>query len=817
MLTFLFFFVISALFYFRASLLIWSGALFVELLLWSRWGNNGVASLTTLWTLFLAFVIIFNFRGIRRKLITRHVLPIYQRIMPRMSRTEKEAIDAGTVGFEAEIFQGRPDWTKFLSTPFAKLSQEEQDFINHEVNQLCEMIDDWEITHDLLDLPQSMYQFIKEKGFWGLIIPKLYGGKGFSALAHSEILLRLYSRSTTLGSIVAVPNSLGPGELLLHYGTEQQKDYYLPRLARGEEIPCFALTGPEAGSDANAIRDYGILCRGNFNGEEVVGIKLFWNKRYITLAPIATLLGLAFKLYDPEKILSQEVERGITCALIPTHLPGITIGRRHFPLNIPFQNGPTQGKDVFVPLSYLIGGEAMIGHGWRMLMECLSAGRAITLPSSAVGQTKMVAHVTGAYARIRQQFNLSINHFEGIEEPLARIGAAAYYLDGARRVALSAIDRGEKPSVVSAMMKYQATEVSRQAACDAMDIHGGKGICLGPNNYLGRLYQGAPIAITVEGANILTRNMIIFGQGAMRCHPYAIKELQAAQIADTTQAIKAFDRALFGHLGYTLSNIARSFWLSLTDGWLMLTPTHGHARRYLQKISRLSANFALLADVAMLTIGAELKRKESLSARLADIMSYLYLAAGTAKLFVENNQMEEELPLLNYSCQHLLASAQVRFDELLRMLPNRPAAWFLRLCIWPRLCLNYHSPHDKLRHTVTQILCGLSSARTRLIEGIDQNTIEKNPIHLLQITLEAVLKNESVEKRFQKAIREGQLQGFQWEEQLENAIKQGILTAVEAQEFKETDALRMRIINVDDFDPKGVFARNFTPTCQTRV
>lgn len=565
----------------------------------------------------------------------------------------------------------------------------------------------------------------------------------------------------------------------------------------------FCVNESVAGSDAGAITDFGIVCRGQFNGEETIGLKLTWSKRYITLAPVATLLGLAFKLYDPEKILSPEVERGITCALIPTHLAGIKIGRRHFPLNIPFQNGPTQGQEVFVPLDYIIGGAAMIGQGWRMLMECLSAGRAITLPASAIGQTKMAAHVSGAYARIRRQFNRAIGQFEGIEAPLARLGASSYYLDGARRLSLSAIDRGEKPAIVSAIMKYHATEAGRSGMCDAMDIHGGKGICLGPNNYLGRFYQGAPIAITVEGANILTRSLIIFGQGAIRCHPFALQELRSAQLADRKQAVKDFDRALFGHLGYTLSNIVRSFWISLTDGLLLPTPTHGHARRYVQKISRLSANFALLADISMLTLGAELKRKESLSARLADVMSDLYLAAGTVKRFVSDGQPEEDLPLLDYSCQYLLSKAQSALDQLLRALPNRPIAWFLRLCVMPRVWwLTYHEPSDKVHSKIAALLTNLSPARDRLIAGIDLSAEENNPNHLLAITLQAVIKNEAIDKRLQQAIQAGHVQGFQLAEQVADAVKQGVITAVEAEDYQAMHALRMRVINVDDFDAK---------------
>jgi acyl-CoA dehydrogenase len=786
--------------YCRARLSVCTAAACAWLLLWSRFSKASIVSLIILWTCFFLLAVLFNLRGLRRKVITEHILPIYQKIMPHMSQTEKEAINAGTVGFEAELFQGNPNWSDYLQKPLATLSAEEQAFLDNEVSELCAMIDDWQITQDLLDIPPDAWQFIKDKGFWAFVIPKAFGGKEFSALAQSEILLRLYSRSTTLATIVAVPNSLGPGELLLHYGTTEQKNYYLPRLARGEEIPCFALTSPTAGSDAGSISDFGIVCHGEFEGQTVVGLKLTWNKRYITLAPVASLLGLAFKLYDPDKILSEQSERGITCALIPTHLPGVTIGRRHFPLNVPFQNGPTQGNEVFVPLDYIIGGAAMIGQGWRMLMECLSAGRAISLPSSALGQTKMAAHVSGAYARIRKQFNRFIGAFEGIEEPLARLGATAYCLDGARMVAISAIDRGEKPAIVSAIMKYKSTEMGRMALCDAMDIHGGKGICLGPNNYLGRFYQGAPIAITVEGANILTRSLIIFGQGALRCHPCALNELLAAQLTDRKQAVKDFDRALFGHFGYTLSNVVRSFWLSITDGWLLSTPTHGYARRYLQKISRLSSNFALVADIAMLTMGAELKRKESLSARFADIMSDLYLAAGTVKRFVSNGQLEDELPLLNYACQHLLAAAQNSLATLLRGFSNRPVAWFLRFCTMPRLgWLTYQEPSDKIRHQIAGLLTKNSATRDRLIAGIDLSPQDNNPNHLLTITLQAVLQNEAVEKRVLHALQTGQIQGLQWHEQLNDAVKKGVITTVEAENYQVMHDLRMRVINVDDF------------------
>ncbi len=793
--------IIGILFYFRMSLLVWTGTTLVLLLLWSRWGNSGVALLIIAWTIYLSVAIIFNFRGLRRKLITRHILPIYQHLMPSMSQTEKEAIQAGTVGFEAELFQGAPNWEKFVSKPLAQLTQEEQSFIDNEVEALCRMIDDWQITHELLDIPPNCWEYIKTKGFFGLNIDKAYQGKGFSAYAQSEILMRLYSRSTTLACIVAVPNSLGPGELLHYYGTEAQKNYYLPRLAAGLEIPCFALTSPVAGSDAASITDHGIVTKGIHEGKEVLGLKLTWNKRYITLAPVATLIGLAFKLYDPDHLLSSQVERGITCALIPTHWSGVKHGARHFPLNIPFQNGPTEGHDVFIPLDFIIGGAAMIGQGWRMLMECLCAGRAITLPTGAISQMKMVTHTTGAYARIRRQFNVAIGNFEGVEDPLSRIGGSTYYLNAARVMALSAIVEGEKPPIVSAIMKYHATETGRLAICDGMDIHGGKGICLGPHNYLGRFYEGAPIMITVEGANILTRNLIIFGQGAIRCHPYALKELQAAQLSNPKMALKAFDQVLFKHIGYSLSNIVRSLWLSVTDGIALTIPVHGVARRFVQKITRISCNFALLSDVAMLTLGAELKRKESLSARLGDVLSYLYLASGTVKYFLASSVSEEEILLFQYGCQHLLAQARQRLTEILRELPNRPVAWLLRALIWPQFGVPYHEPSDALKHKIARFLMIPSEARQRLIHGIDQCNAPNNPIHLLSITLTAVVKNEALEKRFLQAVKEGQARGYTLEDQLNDALTQGVITQVEAQDYREMQALRMQVINVDAFAP----------------
>ncbi|HCP02867.1 MAG TPA: acyl-CoA dehydrogenase, partial [Pseudomonas sp.] len=507
-----------------------------------------------LWAVFLGIAVPLNLPDWRRQSISAPLLGWFRKVLPPLSDTEQQALDAGTVWWDGELFSGRPDWGKLHNFPTPRLTEEEQAFLDGPVEQLCQMTNEWQVTTELQDLPPNVWQFIKDNGFFGLIIPKEYGGKGFSAYAHSQIAMKLASRSGDLGSTVMVPNSLGPAELLMHYGTEEQKQHYLPRLARGEEVPCFALTAPEAGSDAGAMPDKGIICKGQWNGEEVVGLRVTWEKRYITLGPVATVLGLAFKAYDPDHLLGDEESLGITLALIPTNTEGVNIGRRHFPLNAAFMNGPNSGTDVFIPMDYLIGGQERIGQGWMMLMNCLSVGRSISLPAGSIGAAKMASMTTGAYARIRQQFNLPIGEFEGIQEALARIGGNTYVMDAARTMTAGAVDLGEKPSVLSAVVKYHLTERMRQCINDAMDVHGGKGICMGPRNYLGRAYQSVPISITVEGANILTRNMMIFGQGAIRCHPYVLREMQAAALDDHNEALTRFDRLLFEHIGFSLSN-----------------------------------------------------------------------------------------------------------------------------------------------------------------------------------------------------------------------------------------------------------------------
>ncbi|MDQ6646267.1 MAG: acyl-CoA dehydrogenase, partial [Pseudomonadota bacterium] len=631
----------------------------------------------------------------RRKQISAPILKMFAKVTPKLSETEQTALEAGTVGFEGELFSGKPNWSELLKQPRPELNVEEQAFLDGPVEQLCAMLDDWEITHELADLPPDVWRFIKKNKFFGMIIPKHYGGLEFSALAHSAVLQKVSTMSATAASTIAVPNSLGPAELLLHYGSDEQKNHYLPRLAIGEEIPCFALTGPYAGSDATSIPDVGIVCKQLVDGVETLGIRLTFDKRYITLAPVATVIGLAFRMYDPEHLLGEKEDLGITLALLPRETPGLKIGRRHFPLNIPFQNGPLHGKDVFAPMSVLIGGPHMAGQGWRMLVEVLSVGRAISLPSNATGAMRGSALATGTYARMRKQFGLAVARFEGVEEALARIGGLTYAITALSRATAAAVDRGEKPAVPSAIAKYHATEWARQVANDTMDVHGGKAVQLGPKNYAARGWASVPIAITVEGANIMTRSLMIFGQGAIRCHPYVLREMQAMAIADRSEQLQVFDRLLFSHIGFGLSNAVRSFVLGLTGSRLGETAGDAYTRRYYRKLNRYSAALALCADVFMGVLGGKLKFKEKLSARLGDVLSYLYIASSMLKYHEDNGRPEADRPFLAWGFHECMWLIQNALDGAIRNFPVRPVAWVLRALVFP---LGRHEvpPSDRL-------------------------------------------------------------------------------------------------------------------------
>lgn len=737
----------------------------------------------------------------RLRWISDPLLRLFRRVTPSMSQTEREALDAGTVWWDGELFSGNPRWRKLKKIPAPSLSEEEQAFLDGPTETLCQMLDDWHITHENADLPTEVWTYIKENGFFSMIIPRAAGGLEFSALAHSEIVMKIATRSITAAVTVMVPNSLGPAKLLMEYGTTEQREYYLPRLAKGEEIPCFALTSPEAGSDAGSIPDFGIVCRQDFQGQKnVLGMRLTWNKRYITLGPVATLLGLAFKLYDPDHLIGDQEDRGITLALIPTNTPGVNIGRRHLPLNIVFMNGPNSGQDVFVPLDWIIGGPDRVGQGWRMLMECLSDGRAVSLPALSVGAAKLSSRAIGAYARIRRQFKLPIGRFEGVQEALARIGGYTYMMDAARVMTLNALDNGEKPSVISAIVKYHLTEHMRKVVNDSMDILGGAGICLGPRNIMGRAYQALPISITVEGANILTRSMIIFGQGAIRSHPYVFAELDAVAETDYKVALEKFDRALFAHMFYFVRNYIRTFYLALTGARFYFVAGKRPVRRYYQKLSRLSSAFALLTDVALMTLGGSLKRKESISGRLGDILSHLYLASATCRRFELQGYNKEDRPLMQWACDYSLFQIQMAIDGILNNLPNRPIAWLLRWIIFP-WGRRFRQPSDRLNQQIADFLMLPSSGRDRLTYGLYIPSTTDQQLGRLEDALTKVIQAEHVERKLRRSLKNTRngIEGM--EGMIKHGLEQKIINDNDAELLRQAEAARLNVIQVDDFEP----------------
>ncbi len=753
-------------------------------------------------------------RAIRRRMLAAPVLGYFRKVLPPISDTERAALEAGGVWWDRELFSGRPDWRRLAALPAPALSEEERAFLDGPCEEFCAMLDEWKISHVWADLSPQMWQFLREKGFFAMIIPKRYGGLEFSNFGHSEVLLKIASASPTAGSIVSVPNSLGPGELLLKYGTDAQRDYYLPRLADGREIPCFALTSPTAGSDATSITDTGIVCRGEWEGKEVVGIRLNWDKRYITLAPIATLLGLAFKLYDPEHLMGEHDEYGITCALVPTNLPGVTIGRRHFPINVPFQNGPTQGENVFIPLDHIIGGPEQAGEGWRMLVECLSVGRSISLPTNATGCSKLAVYATGAYARLRKQFNVPIAAFEGVEEVLARMASNLYTADATRQMTLAALDAGEEPAVLSAVVKYHVTELARAVANDAMDIHGGKGIMLGPKNYLARGWQSAPIAITVEGANIMTRSLMIFGQGAIRAHPFILAEMKAAQGGD----LSAFDQSFFRHAGFLLANAGRAALLAVSGGRFVrgVPRDSAFAGRY-RTLSRYSAAFAFAADAAMLMLGGALKRRERLSARLGDLLSLLYMASAVLKRHAENGEPVGDGALVDRALDELEHRFETTFTEFLANFPNRLIAALLRAIALP---FGRRAPHpsDVLDAKVAALVSTPTEARARLVAGI--YVAGDGPVGTMAEALELALWAEPLEKKIVHAERAGELEvepGGGETARARAAAGAGLLSREETERLERFYTLVAGILAVDDFDPRELAAAPLSPSENDRM
>ncbi|MBK8319346.1 MAG: acyl-CoA dehydrogenase [Betaproteobacteria bacterium] len=751
----------------------------------------------------LAVVALVVVRPFRRAVISRPLFATYRKVLPQMSDTERDALEAGTVWWEGELFRGKPDWQKLHAYPQPKLTAAEQSFMDNECEEACRLVDDWQVTHELYDLPNEAWRYIKDKGFLGMIIPKKYGGLEFSAYAHSQVVTKLSTRSSALSVSVMVPNSLGPAELLLHYGTEAQKNHYLPRLAKGIEVPAFALTSPWAGSDAASIPDSGIVCKGMWQGKEVLGMRVSWDKRYITLAPVCTVFGLAFHLYDPDGLLGDKKHIGITCALVPYDHLGVETGRRHFPLNAMFMNGPTRGKDVFMPLDFIIGGPEKAGHGWRMLMECLAAGRSISLPSSNTGMAQMVARAVGGYARVRSQFKMAVGKFEGVEEALTRIGAYTYMMDATRTMTAGAVDLGEKPSVVSAIAKYHVTERARQVVNDGMDVIGGKGICLGPSNFMGRAYQQVPIGITVEGANILTRSLIIFGQGAIRCHPFLLAEMQAAQNPDLKKGLVNFDKALWGHIGFTIKNGFRALWLGMTGSHFAAVnvETAPEMKRYYQQLTRFSAAFAFMSDISLLVLGGSVKRREKLSARLGDILAQMYLISCTLKRYEDEGRKIEDAPLAHWAIWDSMYKAQQAFDGVIANFPIRFIAAFLHRSIFP-WGHPYVVPSDDLGHEVAKSLIQPSATRDRLTAECYLPKTEQEPIGAIELALLATLEAEPIEAKIRAAEKAGRFDNNPRANVRDIAIvaaECGVITAAEYEVMKRRNALRDIVVHVDDF------------------
>ena len=777
---------LSLLALYRASFWVWSIFIATGMVMLSlswHWG----------WLVGGGLLLVLNIPQIRQYLISAPILKIVQRKLPPISKTEEEALSAGTVCWDAELFSGKPNWDHLLQQPKSTLRPEEIEFINGPVEELCHRLNDWQITSRDHDLSAEVWAFIKDNGFFGMIIPKVYGGLGFSASAHSAVVMKVASRSITAAVTIMVPNSLGPAELLLHYGTKDQKGFYLPRLAKGIEIPCFALTSADAGSDAASMPDRGEVCYQHWQGKRRLGIRLNWEKRYITLGPVATLLGLAFKLEDPEHLLAGQQELGITCALIPTNTPGITIGNRHAPLDQCFQNGPNRGVNVFIPMEWVIGGVDEVGHGWSMLMQSLAAGRGISLPALSCGAAKLSAMSVGAYSRVREQFGLPIGRFEGVSEALARIGGESYAMDAVRQLTCQFLDRGEQPSVVTAIVKYHLTERMRRVVNDGMDILAGKGICLGPQNYLGRLYQAIPVSITVEGANILTRNLMIFGQGALRCHPWLRQEMQACTEPNHQKALMSFDAALCGHLKDILSHWIRAPLLMLTPLW-----RRGEKGSYIPQLNRLSAALALCSEMALIILGGTLKRHEHHSARLGDILSQLFIASAVIKHFNDNGRDKDELPLMQWALDDALYRGGDALEQFIRHFPSRPLSLLLKVLLIP-FGNPWKTPHDRLLTKVSALLMRPSTVRQRLVAGIYLPTKSGEPLADLENAFQVSEQLEPIRTKVKKSLHQSPISVVSWLAKLQEAYRRGVINEKEMGQLRELDHLRQKVIKVDDF------------------
>ena len=762
----------------------------------------------------LALAIVLISAGkLRRDKISRPLLAWVRTRLPQLSETESEALKSGSVDWDGELFSGRPDWPRLLSAPHARLSEEERAFIDGPTEVLCSMVDDWSITHELFDLPGEVWDYIREQGFLGLVIPRQYGGKGFSHTAHSEIVMKISTRSVSTAVTVMVPNSLGPAELLMHYGTDAQKDHYLPRLAKGEEIPCFALTSPVAGSDAGAIPDKGIVCKGNWNGEEVLGLRVTWNKRYITLAPVATLIGLAIKVYDPDQLLGEQEQIGVTCVLVPHDLPGVHSGARHLPMNTAFMNGPTWGEDVFIPMDQVIGGQAMLGKGWTMLLECLSIGRSISLPALGTGAGKVASLTTGAYTSVREQFGRAISNFEGVQEALEPIAGYTYMMDAARLLTTGMLDRGVRPAVPSAVLKYRNTDRMRDVINHAMDIVAGRAVITGPRNFLARAYQAVPIGITVEGANILTRSLMIFGQGAIRCHPYIVDEIEAAAMTDTDRAVEQFDQVFFKHMAHTTRNAIRTLVFGLTRGWPETVPSQGGLSRYYRQLSRFSSAFAVMTDITLLTIGGGLKARQRLSGRMADCLVHLYYASAVIKQWHEEGCPEHERILVEWSLQRSLYDLQTQLRQLIDNFPVRALRLPLRLLVFPLGANGVKPPSDQLGAQVAMSIVEDTPVRERIVRGVYRNEQPDDPVGRVLNAYRLANQTRPLRDKIHAEIRKRDpdeldgialLMGHQREELVDWAIERKIIQPGERERLVEALTALYDVIRVDAMDAEGI-------------
>ncbi|MEC9387931.1 acyl-CoA dehydrogenase [Marinobacter sp. bablab_jr008] len=762
----------------------------------------------------LALALIVTLPGdLRLDKLSRPLLGWVRSRLPKLSPTEQEALNSGSVDWDGELFSGQPEWNKLLDAAPAHLTSEEQAFLDGPVEELCKMLDDWQITHEHYDLPDKVWKFIRSKGFFGLVIPKEDGGLGFSNTAHSEIVMKISTRSVSAAVTVMVPNSLGPGELLMHYGTEEQKQHYLPRLAGGEEIPCFALTSPVAGSDAGAIPDKGIVCKGEWNGKEVLGLKVTWNKRYITLAPVATLIGLAIKVYDPEHLLGEQDEIGVTCVMVPRDTDGVNAGARHLPMNTVFMNGPTWGTEVFIPMEQVIGGQDMLGKGWKMLLECLSIGRSISLPALGTGAGKLASLATGSYAYTREQFGRSISQFEGVQEALEPIAGYTYMMDAARLLTAGMLDRGVRPSVPSAVLKYRNTDLMREVINHAMDVVAGRGVITGPRNFLARAYQAVPIGITVEGANILTRSLMVFGQGAIRCHPFIVEEIEAAGMEDQDQAAKKFDGIFYRHLAHTTRNALRAFVLGLSKGWLESAPRQGDIQKYYRQLGRFSAAFALMTDVTLLTVGGGLKARQRLSGRMADCLVQLYYATAVIKQWHEEGYPDDQRDLVEWCLQTCLHDLQDSMREAIINFPVPALRWPLRLMVFPLGATGLNGPDDKLGAKVAATIVKDTPVRQRISRGTFINADPSDPLGRVLNAYRLANETEESRHKLHEAIRSRDedevdgialLMGHQRKELVDWACAQGIVKAEECPKLEEALTALYDVIRVDAFDAGGL-------------